>query len=234
MKKLSWLKSRNEFKRIAKQMGLNNEQTDRLKDSMAKGDDAVMQTIKEIQNEQKAVLRAKGIDYSNTTPAIGKEIQWSDVLSMVFRVVDFDRNGTTVDIDKGGSSVVAKSPTEPYGYLLVEAPTLNQPVTLPIIHRDDFWLAASVFDKPRLYNLIKSGDAELLVTYAPKREQNGYLVGIEHALHYVFVPDGTLENYYSDTPEGNRRMSQPETELLFGRFIYSGAISVFMNTAPRI
>ena len=52
---------------------------------------------------------------------------------MVFRVVDFDRSGTTVDLDAGSHSVEAGSKAEPYGYLLVESPTLNQPVELPII-----------------------------------------------------------------------------------------------------
>jgi hypothetical protein len=215
-------------KSIAKQMGLNSEQTERLKASLAQGGDAVTQTIKELQDEQRSALKANGTDYSNTKPEIGKEMSWDSVLSMAFKVTDFDRNNTQVT-DAG--EVRAASEHEPYGYLLVGSPTLNQAVTLPIIHRDDFLLVSSVLDDPDVMEANESLGRELLVTYQPEKvTKDGHSATPAHCLHYALVPNGTLENYYSD----DKRMARPEPELLFGRFIYNGAISVFMNTALRI
>ncbi|MEI7838397.1 MAG: hypothetical protein WCI37_01285 [bacterium] len=216
------------FKSIAKQMGLNSEQTERLKTSLVQGGDAVTITIKELQDEQRLVLKENGIDYSNITPEIGREMSWDSILSMAFKVTDFDRNNTQIT-DAG--EVKASSAREPYGYLLVESPTLDQAVTLPIIHRDDFMLASSVLDDTDVMEANESLGRELLVTYQPeKTTKDGRSATPAHCLHYALVPNGTLENYYSD----DKRMARPEPELLFGRFVYSGAISVFMNTAPRI
>jgi hypothetical protein len=99
------------------------------------------------RDDNTAQLEAAGAD-SQSIPIVGVHCAWIDVNQMVFRVLDFDRNETTVDFDAGSGGVHAKSSTAPYGYLLVESPTLNQPVALPITHRDDFWLAASVYDDP--------------------------------------------------------------------------------------
>lgn len=228
MKKLGWLKSRSEFKRITEEMGLNSEQTRRLKASLTQGDDAVLETIKELQDEQRLALKVNDLDYSNTMPEIGNGITWDSVLSMAFRVTDFDKNDTHIT-DRG--EVKAASPHQPYGYLLVESPMLNQAVALPIVHRDDFMLASSVLDDPDVMETNESLGRELLVTYQPEETtKDGRSTTSAHCLHYALVPRGILESYYSD----DKRMSRPQPELLFGRFVYSGAISVFMNTAPRV
>jgi hypothetical protein len=101
----------------------------------------------------------------STTPEVGRGIKWVDITRQVFRILDFDRNGTIIgENDK----VIAASSNKPYGYLKVEAPILNQPIKLPIIHRDDFLLASSVFDDPDL--LASARDSDFLVTYAPKHK----------------------------------------------------------------
>lgn len=223
MKKLGYWKSRKEWKRLTQ--GMSPDQVTRLKQSLSQGDEAKLAAITEIQAEQREALRAQGIDYSNTTPEIGKEIQWSDVLSMAFRVIDFDRNGTTVDLDGGAETVKAKSKFQPYGYLLVESPTLNQPVGLPIVHNNDYWLAASVFDDPDVMRVKEAQGRELLVTYQPEKIlRDGRNGSMQHCLHFALVPSGTLERYYAD----DKRMARPEPELLFGKFVYSGEIRVRM------
>ena len=111
-------------------------------------------------------------------PEIGREIKWSDIIRHAFRVLEFDRAGTTVS---PGDTVKPFSALKPYGYLLVESPTLNVPVKLPITHRDDFLLAASAFDEPQLLEPAK--EKELLVTYAPKSRLPFGLAGTTHALH---------------------------------------------------
>lgn len=225
MKKLGLLKSRKEWKRLTQ--GMTSEQIARLKESMSQGEEVTLATITEIQAEQRETLRSQGIDYSNKTPEIGKDIQWNDVLSMAFQVKDFDRNGTTVDLDRGAESVKAKSRFQPYGYLIVESPTLNQPVRLPIVHNNDFWLAASVFDDPNVFEHIASNQRELLVTYQPKKTlRDGRNGSMHHCLHFALVPVGTLEKYYAD----NSRMARPKPELIFGKFVYDGLISVGLKS----
>ena len=104
----------------------------------------------------------------------------------VFRVLEFDRAGTTVTPD---GKVEAVSRGLPYGYLLVESPIMNQPARLPIVHRDDFVLATTVFDEPAVEDILRS--TELLVTYAPKRTlSDGRMAHPSHALHYVLTPRG--------------------------------------------
>lgn len=147
-----------------------------------------------LQDERKSELLSTGIDISKMVPTIGNEIRWLDIIEMAFRVLEFDRNDTTLDLDKGPEKVKAKSEIEPYGFLLVKSPTLNQPVRLPIIHNNDFWLAGSVFDDPDVYRFIENGERELLVTYAPKKiNKHGFAISPHHVLHYVIVPSGTLE-----------------------------------------
>ncbi len=96
-------------------------------------------------------------------PEIGRDIGWTDIIRHVFRVKEFDRTGTTVG---PGDKVKASGRFKPYGYLLVESPILNQPARLPIVHRDDFLLATTVFDDPQFAEFVET--EELLVTYAPK------------------------------------------------------------------
>ena len=194
--------------------------------------DAVLDRIAQIQNENKEELKAAGLDPDSLIPQIGLHIQWIDIAQMAFRVVEFDRHGTTVDLDAGPQSVKARSPFAPYGYLLVESPTLNQPVQLPIIHRDDFYLASTIFDDPAFS--FPEG-AELLVAYAPKKmSRKGLSKSPHHVLHYALVPEGTLERYYSDDEIGERRMARPEPHLIFGPFKHDGMVSVVTNNDPQL
>lgn len=156
-------------------------------------------------------------------PEIGSDILWIDVVGHVFRVLEFDRAGTTIG---AGDTVKAKSRFKPYGYLLVESPIFNQPAKLPIVHRDDFILAATVFDEPHLADLVT--EEELLVTYVPKRHlPTGHALGPSHALHYVIVPRGTLDQYY-DT---DAHLIAPLNQV-FGELVYEGEIRVQVNSEP--
>ncbi len=119
----------------------------------------------------------------------------------------------------------------PYGYLLVESPILNQPIRLPIIHRDDFLLAASVFDESALADLVTTED--LLVTYAPRKVLRGGLSGDpSHVLHYAMTPGGTLDSYYAK--DSDIHMSKPNPALIFGPFVYDGEIRVQMNAELKL
>jgi hypothetical protein len=221
MKKLGRWKSRKEWKRQTQ--GMNPDQVARLKESLSQGDEATLAAITEIQAEQRAHLKEHGLDYDKVTPEIGRELAWLDILSMAFRIVDFDRNGTVMT---SSGDVRAKSPHEPYGYLRVESPTLNQPVSMPIIHRDDFMLAASVLDDPGVMHVSEQQGREFLVTYQPqKTTKDGGSASPAHCLHYALVPRGTLDDYYAD----DVRMSRPEPELLFGDFVYGGELRVLVR-----
>jgi len=218
MKKLSYWKSRKEWKRLTQ--GMNPDQVARLKQGISQGDEATIASITNIRTEQRAHLQEHGSDDNKFIPLIGNEIAWSDVLSMVFLISHFDRNGTVIT---NFEDVKAKSQNEPYGYLIVVSPTLNQPVSLPIIHKDDFILAASVYDNPYAMQVNEEQGREFLVTYQPqKTTKDGRSATPAHCLHYALVPRGTLKNYYVD----DTRMSRPEPKLLFGEFIYSGEIRV--------
>ena len=175
------------------------------------------------------VNRAVALTDAATKPEIGRDISWADIVRQVFRVIEFDRADTT--IDKSGT-VHASTHFKPYGYLLVESPIINQRVSLPIIHRNDFLLAASVFDEPKLlYSVTEAEEAELLVTYAPKRLLPGGLNGgFTHVLHYVITPRGTLDRYYAVNDD--MHMANPAPEKLFGPFVYKGEIRVHVNPEP--
>jgi hypothetical protein len=67
---------------------------------------------------------------------IGKVISWKESVNMLFKILDFDRNGTISD---GSRNIKAKSMFVPYGYLLVENPNFTTKLKLPIIHKDDFF-----------------------------------------------------------------------------------------------
>lgn len=164
-----------------------------------------------------------GIDAGTSIPEVGREISWADIVQQVFRVLEFDRTDTTI-----GPNDQVSSPGmfTPYGYLLVDSPIVNQPLSLPIIHRDDFLLAASVFDEPKLAGLVTTD--ELLVTYSPKKVlRGGAAGGTSHVLHYVLSPQGTLDRYYS---EGNNA----DLWLLFGQLVYDGEIRVQVNPDPNV
>lgn len=212
-----------------REMGLTREAIAAMK-NMDK--DRLLDEFSRMQDEAKAQLDAAEIDPDSFVPTIGGHIQWIDVVQMVFRVLDFDRHGTTVDLDAGSDGVKPKSEIEPYGFLLVESPTLNKPARLPILHRDDFYLASTVFDDPAFS--FPEG-AELLVAYAPEHmNREGFGTSLSHVLHYALVPEGTLERYYSDDEIGERRISTPEPHLIFGPFTYDQRISVITNNDPDL
>jgi hypothetical protein len=178
------------------------------------------------QHQPKSHMAAK-INMSTRPPKIGTDIPWADILRHLFRVLEFDRAGTTIGPK---NQLQALADFTPYGYLLVESPILSQTVRLPIVHRDDFWLAASVFDEPNLVDLIN--DEELLVTYAPKKVLARGLAGdTSHALHYVITPRGTLDRYYAS--EADDHMAKPVPERLLGAFVYEGEIKVQLNFEPE-
>jgi hypothetical protein len=166
-------------------------------------------------------------DDSALQPEVGRDIAWTDIICQIFRVLEFDRAGTTIG---RANTVRAASSTSPYGYLLVESPILNQLIRLPIVHRDDFLLAASVYEEPPL--LTDTKEEELLVTYAPEHKLPGGLAGTSHALHYVITPRGTLDRYYE---VGNdNHMALPAPEKLFGPFVWHGKIIVKINRQPNL
>ena len=158
---------------------------------------------------------------------IGRDISWIDIIKQVFRVIEFDRDGTIIDQD---GYVITTSKFKPYGYLLVESPILNKPVSLPITHRDDFLLAASIYDEPELVKVISK--EELLVTYFPKNKHPQGHTGNLHALHYVITPARTLEKYYE--MENDKHMSIPEPEKIFDTFIWEGEVKVGINSNPQL
>ena len=207
--------------------GLSREEFALAQRDLERGDKAaVEQRIAAAQARKKSALHAAGIDVDAITPLIGKEIGWADIVGHVFRIRDFDRAGTTIG---AGGEINAISSGQPYGYLLVESPILNQAAKLPIGHRDDFLLASSVFDEPKLDHVVT--DEELLVTYVPKHKLPGGLGGITHALHYVIVPPGTLDQYYASGDDIH--FEKPAPEKLFGQLVYKGEIKVQVNQNPQ-
>jgi hypothetical protein len=217
----------------AKELGMSPEEGRRALELSTHGDrDTLIAEFTAKQAKQREELLKQGIDVASMEPEVGKLIGWDQIRRHVFRVLDFDRAGTTIGPDE---RVTAGSATLPYGYLRVESPILNQPARMPIVHSDDFRLAASVYDEPSLIGSITNGGSELLVTYAPKKVLAGGLNGTpDHCLHFLLCPPGTLERYYPNAPEGDRRMARPEPETLFGPFVYQGAIQVRVNMTPTI
>jgi hypothetical protein len=217
-------------KKFQKDSGLTSEEISLVQEDLQKGDhEAAAQKIAKVQERhRKNFKEATGVDVKDIIPEIGKEISWADIVNHAFRVLEFDRNETTIDKN---NQVKAKSSFKPYGYLLVESPILNNRVSLPIIHRDDFLLAASVFDEPELADLVVG--EELLVTYAPKHLLPKGLSGSpHHVLHYVITPRGTLDSYYSMS--NDIHMAKPDPQKLFGPFMYQGEIKVQINPEPEL
>lgn len=217
-------------KKLQKHFGLTSDEFSRVQEDLHKGNHvAAIEKITATQERYKKYFKeATGIDAKNIVLEIGKEISWADIVNQAFRVLEFDRNGTTVNEN---SQVKAKSSFQPYGYLLAESPIMNNKVRIPIIHRDDFLLAASVFDEPKLATLVV--DEELLATYSPKHILPKGLSGsIYHVMHYVIVPSGTLDSYYSIN--NDMHMANPEPQKLFGSFVYKGEIKVQINSEPKL
>lgn len=224
----SWYASRRSFSHVVAEAGLTPDQAAAFKS--AKGREGRIAQMAAIQDQQRAQLFASGVDVTAMTPEVGKDIAWGQIVRHVFRVREFDRTDTVIEDD----TVQTTSDQKLYGYLLVESPVLNQPIRLPIVHRDDFWLTASVYDDPGSANFVNGPEGELLVTYAPKVKLPGDAVGITHGLHYLMAPRGTLERFYPDSPVGDRRMAKPEPETLFGRLVYKGHPAVQLNRNPAL
>jgi hypothetical protein len=229
---LLWTMAKHEglAKKTIKDSGLIPEEVSLVQEDLQKGNhEAVVQRIVTVQERQRTKFKeAMGVDVKDIIPEIGREISWADIINQVFRVLEFDRSDTTIEQN---NQVKARSSFTPYGYLLAESPILNQKVRLPIIHRDDFLLAASVFDEPKLADLVV--DEELLVTYAPKHLLPKGLSGSpHHVLHYVITPRGTLDSYYS--MNNDIHMAKPEPQKLFGPFVYQGEIKVQINSEPKL
>ena len=216
-----WLRHRQRVAEEMKQYGLTPQAVSKM------SKEELTQHIADVQAAHRESLLAQGVDPSSIIPEIGRDIAWTDTVRQVFRVVEFDRAGTTVGPN---DTVEAASPMTPYGYLLVESPIINLPVRLPIIHRDDFLLATTVFDEPEMAALVE--EEELLVTYAPKRKLPGGLAGTSHALHYVIAPLGTLDRYYDF--DNDAHMANPAPEKLFGQLVYDGEIRVQVNSDPQL
>ncbi len=153
----------------------------------------------------------------NKPPKIGGKITWDKVINHVFKVLDFDSNKTLIS---ESGEVKAKSMFTPYGYLLVEAPFLDKPHRLPIIHRDDFRLATYFFNNPRLAEIQQMAD--LLVTYSPEQvTELGFSASPRRVLHYAVKPKGIFEKYYSE------KKNNPIE--IFGPFVYEGMISIHID-----
>src|SRR3990167_11532375 len=229
---LLWAMGKHEglTKKFQKDSGLTSEEfSTMLKEKQKGNEEGVEKILATAQERAKTKYKeATGIDAEDVVPEIGKEISWADIINHVFRVFEFDKNGTTIN---ESNQVKAKSSFQPYGYLLAESPILNNRVKMPIIHRDDFLLAASVFDDPKLSNLVEI--EELLVVYAPKHlGPKGISGSPHHVLHYALVPSGTLDSYYSANNDAH--FAKPEPQKLFGPFVYQGEIKVQMNSEPTI
>ena len=128
---------------------------------------------------------------SSSIPEIDRDISWVEIIRHVYRVLEFDRAGTKIDQN---NNVLTKSIIKPYGYLIIGSPILKQHAKLPIVHKDDFLLAASVFDDPELSKEIQ--ELDLLVTYIPKHIRQDGLAGIWHSLHFLMTKPGILEKFY--------------------------------------
>jgi len=217
--------------KLQKQSGLTSEEISLVQDDLRKGDhEAALQKMTKAQERlQEKFKETTGIDVKDIVPEIGKEISWAAIVNHAFRVLGFDRDDTTIDQNYQAK---AKSAFKPYGYLLVESPILNQTIKMPIIHRDDFLLAASVFDEPKVLAPIEAEELELLATYAPKHLLPKGLSGSpHHVLHYVITPRGTLDSYYSKN--NGMYMAKPAPQKLFGPFVYQGEIKVQINSEPQ-
>jgi hypothetical protein len=161
----------------------------------------------------------------SSLPEIGRDISWAENVRHIFLVVDFDRSGTKIDQN---NKVIAKSSFKPYGYLIVTSPIFKQNTILPIVHKDDFLLATSVFDEPKLSKEIQ--ELELLITYIPKHIRPDGLAGIWHSLHFVISNIGSLENFYKNESE----ITKPTPEKIFKNISWEGEISVEINLNPDV
>lgn len=226
---LLWVMAKHESKIIdtlSNKYGLTSGETSTILEEKRKGNEKSVEKIFANLQERTRTKYKKttGIDPKNIIFEIGKDISWVDIVHHVFRIIEFDRNGTIIGPN---NKVKALSQDQPYGFLLVESPILNNKAKIPIIHRDDFLLAASLFNNPKLSKLVNF--QEFLVTYEPEILLPDGLSGSpSHVLHYIIVPSGTLDLYYST--DNDLHMAKPDPEKLFGPFKYKGMIEVQISS----
>jgi len=211
-----------------KSMGFSGSEIRELREMVGGNYQGYVDRIEEFRKIKKVEFQNEtGISLETFIPEIGVHISWSDILNHVFKVHDLDQNGTTVD-EQG--NVMALSPVEPYGYLLVESPILDNMVYLPINHSADFLLAVDLLGEDSKGKWF--GENELLVVYSPKRVLPGGLAaGMWHVLHFAQTPHGTLNSYYSW--ERDIHMALPQPEKIFGKFRHVGFPQLYINDRPR-
>jgi hypothetical protein len=151
-------------------------------------------------------------------------MKWQKIFGEVFRINSFDKNGTIIDRD----GIHPKDNFSPYGYLICESPIIDRKVKIPIVHRDDFLLASSVFDDSKLMEEIESD--EILVTYLPAGEKFAEMAPFLHSLHYVITSAFTLEVYY----KMKKSVSDLDARFIFGDFKWDGELRVNINTNPSL
>lgn len=127
----------------------------------------------------------------NNELLVGKSFTWKESINLIFRIINFDRNGTIIN---SVGTVKAKSIFKPYGFLIVENPAFSKVIKLPILHKDDFLLADSIFGDPNFYGIENTKD--FLVTFRPQNDSSNQLIGVNHGLHYAITPYGTLKKYF--------------------------------------
>jgi hypothetical protein len=154
---------------------------------------------------------------------VGHSIKWNDIKKEVLRVIEFDTNGTTIDHN---NVVHAKSKFKPYGFLISEWPIIERKVKIPIVHRDDFLLASSVFEKNHLKEQFANYD--LLVCYNPSKDSK--LAPFLHSLHFVLTSKSTFQEY-NEIHKTTLLGCNPE--LMFGQWVWEGELKVKFNLTPQ-
>ena len=122
---------------------------------------------------------------------IGKVISWKESINIVFKIIDFDNNGTVIDVN---GNVKAKSSFKPYGYLTVTNPNVSENYQLPIIHKDDYFLIEQFFSNPQYRKVVD--EKEILVVYRPENITKSGAAGITHCLHFVITSQNTINEFY--------------------------------------
>lgn len=158
-----------------------------------------------------------------TDNEIGKKISWKDSINIVFKIVDFDSNGTSVD---HLGNVHSKNMYEPYGYLSVNNPNYTGVLKLPIIHKDDYLLVEQYFTNTQLKKIID--DKDFLVVYRPREITPEGLAGIYHCLHYVITPQGTFTEFFKKYGCSSNEVN---IEKLFIKFSWD-MVKVETNETP--
>jgi len=108
-------------------------------------------------------------------------------------------------------------------------PVIERQVKIPIIHRDDFLLASSIFDDTEFFKQTQGKD--ILVIYYPLDPKVDKRFAFLHSLHFVITPSKTLEKYYEFR---NKSFLGCDPEILFGEFVWMGELSVKINSNPNL